>query len=434
MRTPTLWLPLSGFAFSLLAACSSVPTTSQAPAPPVTAQTKIHRLKVGYVSGASSIGGTTADSILAGATHALRGVDTAGDSSADVVLQRDGAMRVISGPSVINSAADFAQLKSSGLNIVVVSGINYCGSFIPNIVGCAPLSGNLLAVVRMSSFEDILWAHEFGHNCGLPHRADSNAIMHPQMATQHRVLLRSEAARYENKSFGSSGRLTPGANAGDEPFTVALDDGPPPATLEEYLGRIYLHGIPFAHVAGFGPEHVPRLQGILANPSQEKIWGNAAVALAAIATPGAIDAVNKFIFAGSGRLSPDAYQAKRAAMMALGYASQQAVRRSSPERRQAVLAQLRAGLAPDYWRQRVNWRGPGDEATAETALQLSDTAFAGLALSGASEAVPWFTEAAQSIRAAEGRVPIARKALEELRKVRALGLRAYTDPHRSHPE
>ena len=262
-------------------------------------------------------------------------------------------MRVISGPSVINSAADFAQLKSSGLNIVVVSGINYCGSFIPNIVGCAPLSGNLLAVVRMSSFEDILWAHEFGHNCGLPHRADSNAIMHPQMATQHRVLLRAEAARYENKSFGSSGRLTPGANAGDEPFTVALDDGPPPATLEEYLGRIYLHGIPFAHVAGFGPEHVPRLQGILANPSQEKIWGNAAVALAAIATPGAIDAVNKFIFAGSGRLSPDAYQAKRAAMMALGYASQQAVRRASPERRQAVLAQLRAGLAPDYWRQRA---------------------------------------------------------------------------------
>ncbi|MDQ3546386.1 MAG: hypothetical protein M3429_07705 [Verrucomicrobiota bacterium] len=58
--------------------------------------TKIHRLKVGYVAGASSIGGTTADSILAGATRSLRGVDSTGDSSADVVLQRDGAMRVVS--------------------------------------------------------------------------------------------------------------------------------------------------------------------------------------------------------------------------------------------------------------------------------------------------------------------------------------------------
>ncbi len=95
MSTPTFWLPLSGVALSILAACSSVPT-SQAPVPPVTAQTKIHRLKVGYVAGASSIGGTTADSILAGATRSLRGVDSTGDSSADVVLQRDGAMRVVS--------------------------------------------------------------------------------------------------------------------------------------------------------------------------------------------------------------------------------------------------------------------------------------------------------------------------------------------------
>ena len=426
MSTRPLSFTLSGLGLSVLAACSSDPT-NQAPEPPVSAQTKIHRLKVGYVSGTSSISGATADSILAAATHALRGVDSSGDSSANVVLQREGAVRVVSGPSVINSAADFAQLKSSGLNVVVVSGINYCGSFIPNIVGCAPLSGSLLAVVRLSSFEDILWAHEFGHNCGLLHRADSIAIMHPQMAAQHRTLLRSEAARYENKSTGSSGALAPGVGAGDESFVGVLDDGPPPATLEEYLDRIYLHGIPFAHVAVFGPEHVPRLQGILVDPSQQKIWGNAAVALAAIATPEAIDAVTRFIFAGSGRLSADAYQAKRAAMMALGYTSQQALRHASPERRQAVLAQLRAGLAPDYWQRQLNWRGPGGESAAQTALSLSETAFAGLALSGAAEAVPWIAEAAREPRLAEGVVPIARKALQELQKVRAQGLRAYTD-------
>ncbi len=258
--------------------------------------------------------------------------------------------------------------------------------------------------------------------------------MHPQMAAQHRSLLRSEAVRYENKSSGSSGRLTPGVSASDESLAAAVDDGPPPATLEEYLGRIYLHGIPFAHVAGFGPEHVPRLKGILANPGQQKIWGNAAVALAAIATPAAIDAVRKFIFAGSGRLSPEAYQAKRAAMMALGYAGQQAVRRASPERREEALAQLRAGLSPEYWQQRLNWRAPGDGSAVETALSLSDTAFAGLALSGAAEAAPWFAEAARQHRPEEARGSIARKALEELQKVRALGIRIYTERPRTGPE
>ena len=93
---------------------------------------------------------------------------------------RDGDVTVFTeGDGSIDSAAEFNALTALPGHIKVVNQINWCGALIPNVIGCAPVPGNSLAVVRFTpSLEGILWAHEYGHNKGRSHRNDdANAVM-----------------------------------------------------------------------------------------------------------------------------------------------------------------------------------------------------------------------------------------------------------------
>ncbi len=84
------------------------------------------------------------------------------------------------GNGVINSAADFQQALNQPGFVKVVNQINWCGAILPNVIGCAPVPGNSMVVVRFTAArEGILWAHEYGHTKGLSHRNDPNAVMNP---------------------------------------------------------------------------------------------------------------------------------------------------------------------------------------------------------------------------------------------------------------
>ena len=84
-------------------------------------------------------------------------------------------------------------LSSSELNTVLGSGparvkvvraINFCGQPGTNIAGCAYTPGPAMTVVRVSSNEDALWLHEYGHNTGLVHNNDNRFIMYGVLGNQ----------------------------------------------------------------------------------------------------------------------------------------------------------------------------------------------------------------------------------------------------------
>jgi Matrixin len=144
-----------------------------------------------------SLSNGTADSILNDASSVLQTYDGSGDVACDVTMTRNGGVSVFSsGDGSVDSSTDFYSL---GTGINVVTAINWCGGFAPNIIGCATVPGTTLAVVRFSSNQEgILWAHEFGHNQGLGHRSSSTAVMNGTINTNRRRVNSTECNAYLN--------------------------------------------------------------------------------------------------------------------------------------------------------------------------------------------------------------------------------------------
>jgi len=125
------------------------------------------------------------------------------DNAADVVCGVEfvlsGGLSAFSlGTGVISSTEDFASLYTRVPGeIKVVNMINYCGRF-GAFLGCAPVPGESLLVVRSSRrVEGALWAHEYGHNQGLSHRSVSRALMNPVVTSRTRVVNQQECKQFE---------------------------------------------------------------------------------------------------------------------------------------------------------------------------------------------------------------------------------------------
>ena len=114
-----------------------------------------------------------ADRILADVRRVLSKKDGASDIACMLTFVRNGNVTVFDfGNGIINSRSDQDSIIGSSLpgKVRVVNQINFCGGFKPGVIGCAR-RGSLQAVVRHTPTEEgILWAHEYGHTRGLPHR------------------------------------------------------------------------------------------------------------------------------------------------------------------------------------------------------------------------------------------------------------------------
>ena len=142
-----------------------------------------------------------ADTILADATTVLRTNDGPGDVACDLTLVRNGPVTTFNVPAngIINGGADFNTVIGLPGNVKVVNQINWCGAFAPNIIGCSPVPGVSLAVVRFTANQEgILWTHEFGHNKGLNHRNDPTAVMNGIIDILHNMVNPQECNAYRN--------------------------------------------------------------------------------------------------------------------------------------------------------------------------------------------------------------------------------------------
>jgi hypothetical protein len=103
------------------------------------------------------------------------------------------------GLEIVDSSSEIqAVLDSSVARVKVVRSINYCASAGTNIIGCSRFPGDSMAVVRLTSVsgEGLLWLHEYGHNVGLDHNADSRYIMHGRYNGSNSALTQLECDTY----------------------------------------------------------------------------------------------------------------------------------------------------------------------------------------------------------------------------------------------
>ncbi len=160
----------------------------------------VHQIQISqHNTSAPVLSDARADMIATDMTLLLRVSDSPGDVICDVRFERDGNVNTFAATTgIINSQADFNTVINLPGTVKVVNQINWCGALAPNIIGCAPIPGNSFAAVRFGLFlEGVLWAHEFGHNRGLNHRNDPNAVMNPIILTTARGVNAAECAAYQ---------------------------------------------------------------------------------------------------------------------------------------------------------------------------------------------------------------------------------------------
>lgn len=143
----------------------------------------------------TSITNAQADAALSSGSNLLKVKHSASDVACNLTLTRSGNVSSFSvTDGTVDSSAEFNQVMGAGGHIMVVKKINWCGGLAPNIIGCAPIGGNTLAVVRYTtSLEGLLWVHEYGHNSGLNHNSgNTRAIMYPSIGSTRQDVNQAE--------------------------------------------------------------------------------------------------------------------------------------------------------------------------------------------------------------------------------------------------
>jgi len=125
--------------------------------------------------------------------------------------------------SIDSSTELISVLNNNVARVKVVNQINYCGGTGLNIIGCAWVGGNGMAIVRLSLplKEGLTWFHEFGHNAGLNHVSDGRYIMHGTNYGSNHALYQYECDTFHDPTSGAG--ITPlEIGACDDPDTDDL--------------------------------------------------------------------------------------------------------------------------------------------------------------------------------------------------------------------
>ncbi len=364
------------------------------------------------------------DSALANATSLLRTDSGSGDVAADVRLVRDG--RVLITPSnglfQISSREELDAACSLMGFAVVTETINFCSGTGSSIIGCAR-TGCMIVVPHNVAGRPVLWAHEFGHTRGLPHRNGSTLLMNPTLGASTSNINAAERDALQNpwQAVLNTFSAAEAAPSGD------------PVPLQEFVSRTFVHGIPLEEATAYGPAAVPELIAVLRDPRRESQWSNAAVMLAMIGDPAGVDAVLAFIREpGAGELTTERAWARGSAVLSLGYAANRGNRQA--------LQYLAEGLDPAAWSRRGlrGVAGPrqveaGEEPEGPDEL-LSEQAAAGLALSGRPEARAALEGRLRAPGLSPGQRHVLQAQLTEHGKVASQGLGRYDREVRAKAE
>lgn len=321
------------------------------------------------------------DAILASMQSIITVNDGEGDIACDVNFDRNGDVGIFDvGSGFINSEADFLVVNSQPGQIKVVNQINWCGGIAPNIIGCAPVPGVSMVVVRFEeSQEGILWLHEYGHNKGLGHRNDVDAVMNGVIGPTHKKINQGECDAFKNTA-------APAVAPIQFPRFETLQDT---MAINDFVKQRFIRGVPYEEALKYSEKNVPELLLMLTDSSNITYWSNIIVTLGIIGDERAITPLIDLIKGDQeGMLSRDLYNAKTSAIMALGYL----INKSGNEE---ALDFLKDCLDPHNWDEsQPTWSSPFQAARPDRNIQLSSVAVLGLTLSGHPGAI----EALQALK------------------------------------
>lgn len=391
------------------------------PSVPVPPPAVVHNLPVARFT-TTTLTNADADRIMADGTTVAQTADFAGDVACNIEMRRSGTVTTFTtGDGSLDSSAEFNAVISLPGWIKAVNQINWCGSIGAGIIGCAPVPGTSLTVVRFTAnLEGILWLHEFAHNKGRSHRNGVNNVMHPSIGATRLGLNTDECTALSAPSPAIGGAALVLAAGGGSSHD-AMDTGiEPPADVRDFVRQHFFHGVPYDVARSYGSEAAETLLEMLADPAEQEWWVNI-VAVAGMI--GAEDQVFEplvgFLEDTGDVLSAEHYRAKATVPLALGYLANQ----SGSE---AAVDYLVAAAEPGYWADRNVGRAEFQASVIDRNTDLATKAILGLALSGTDQAF----EALQQMqeRGAPG-LPEAEsvivEALQANRVIAAQGLSEY---------
>lgn len=333
-----------------------------------------------------------ADQILTIMGNILMVSDHPGDAACDAKFTRQGDIGLFDSteiPYSINSQADFRTMSAAPGSVKVVGEINWCSTFTPNIVGCATRPGRGLSVVRYltngpAKLEGIIWAHEFSHTTGNPHRDFSTALMHPSIALTHLDLNNTECSAIQHGSAAAAGTASPAIADGEpEVHTAQADTSAVPMPVEDFVEALWFEGTPYNLAAQYTIDDVPKLEAILGDESAAPSWPTAIATLGAIGGDRAREILTDVLLKHpSGPMSATEYATRSNVLVALGWL---AAKDGDPQ----ATGLLIDATNYDFWASVIedgNWISEVHADADELIESLIAKALIGLSLSGTEEA------------------------------------------------
>ena len=341
----------------------------------------------------------------------LQTANGSGDTACNVELRRAGNVGVFSvTDGSLDTPVELATVFALPGNIKVVDDVNWCANqFNSSYIGCGQTPGPSFITERFTaSQEGILWAHEYGHNTGLPHNPNINFVMYFSIGSNRLRVTNTECTSYGGTAPATSGTL--GASLSVDPdkseevtkppltilagaHTVYEEDGLPP--VDEFVTQIYFEGLPLDLAAEYGPEDAQVLIGMLEDDKFVTYHENIALTLGMIGDNSASEVLIGYVDKGGVAATEEtrrAYKGVVGAIVGLGYLANQ----TSDERAVDYLIDT-ARSAPAQNRMARLSREAGG-STATLSAELSKYALISLGLSGQEKAQSFLRQVRQAPR------------------------------------
>lgn len=335
-----------------------------------------------------------ADRILADMGTILQRDDTGPDVATPVQFVRNGAVRVLPAnvPGTIQTSADLTALLSAGSGVKIVQAIRWCGGPGDNIIGCAPVGSttvNVAAVRFTANQEGLIWVHEYGHNCGLPHRTDDpRAVMYPSVGVDHNVVNAAESAAFLSGPLSVTGKVLPASGCNCD-----MGDLKAPLDVREFVAQHWIEGVPYELASQYGEADARKLLDWLVNEPEkhEEFLPQIVATLGYIGSEIAAQPLIDFVH--SPRAGRAVFNAKNAALLRLGDLANRSGSKLAVDFLAKVagdIAFARSLAAPQASAEKALAAKAGQDVVAPTAetlaAELAVSATFGLALAGTEEA------------------------------------------------
>lgn len=369
-----------------------------------------------------------ADLAFQRSSEALRTSSLGVDVACPVRLLRTGGTTAVAGNNTINTDSELRTIFRVPGYMKVVNKLNRCGGRTSaNLIGCAQLGNPTMIVEDLAdngvagdddateTYQGVLIAHEFGHTQGLRHRQEATpcavvceagvcfdecalvpavpTLMSPNIGPTNNVINTAEcnallkplpAPASAPCTICEGGICFDQCNIGFGGVSEPPPAGSARAPVRDFVRRMYPDTMPFAEAMRYGPEDMPTLLEMLADPRERMHWSMIASVIGIVADERSAGVLIDFVAKERrGRIRPAEYRAIASAIVALGYT----VERSRDPRALAFLIQA---SEPGFWSRqpRMAWTSRA-APNGERNNRLRELAVMGLGLSGHRDA--WLT-------------------------------------------